>query len=67
MDTPEATLHSFIVKLWSEDTGDEAKQMGWHGYITHVPSGERQYLRELTDIVTFIKRYVESGTAGSSA
>jgi hypothetical protein len=65
MDTPEATLHSFIVKLWLEDTGDEAKQKGWHGYITHVPSGERQYLRELTDIVIFIERYFESGSTPS--
>lgn len=58
MDTPEATLHSFIVKLWLEETGDESS---WHGYITHVPSGDRQYLRELADIVAFIKPYIESG------
>jgi hypothetical protein len=61
MDTSEATLHSFIVKLSLEDTGDEAKQKSWHGYITHVPSGDRQYLRELTDILVFIKSYIESG------
>jgi hypothetical protein len=66
MDTPEATLHSFIVKLWLEDTGQQEKPMGWHGYITHVPSGDRQYLRELADILTFIEPYLESGTTDSS-
>ena len=66
MDTPEATLHSFIVKLWLEDTGQQEKPMGWHGYITHVPSGDRQYLRELADIVTFITPYLETGKADSS-
>jgi hypothetical protein len=66
MDTAEATLLSFIVKLWLEDIGDETKQMGWHGYITHVPSGERQYLRELADILTFIKPYLKGDMADSS-
>jgi hypothetical protein len=30
----------------------------WHGQITHVPSGERRYLKDLHDIVTFIKPYI---------
>ena len=58
MDTPEATVHSFIVKVWLEETGDE-NTTGWHGSVTHVPSGERHYLREFDDILTFIKPFVE--------
>jgi hypothetical protein len=58
METPEARAHSFIVKLWLEETGDE--RTGWHGSITHVPSGERHYLRALGDILTFIRPYVEA-------
>lgn len=61
MDTPEATVYSFIVKIWLEGTGDEPRPAGWHGYITHVPSGERLYLRDLGDIANFIKPYVEAG------
>ena len=30
----------------------------WHGHITHVPSGDRRYLKELEDIVAFIKSYI---------
>jgi hypothetical protein len=58
MDTPEAKVHSFIVKVWLEEEGDEAGSACWHGHVTHVPSGERRYLRELSDILGFIKPYV---------
>jgi hypothetical protein len=33
----------------------------WHGYITHVPDGERRYLKRLNEIVEFIKHYLEGG------
>ena len=59
MKTPEATVHSFIVKFWLEETSDE-RRPGWHGLITHVPSGERHYLRALDDLLTFIRPYVEA-------
>ena len=59
MKTPEATVHSFIVKFWLEETSDE-KRPAWHGSITHVPSGERHYLRALDDLLTFIRPYVET-------
>lgn len=58
MDLPDSRVHSFIVKLWLEEAGDQPEAARWHGYITHVPSGERRYLQELGDIVTFVKPYV---------
>lgn len=51
-------MHSFIVKLWLEDAG-EANQVIWHGYITHVPSGARRYLKTLSDITDFIEQYID--------
>lgn len=59
METSEATVHSFIVKFWLEKTGDETNLIGWHGHITHVPSGKRSYIRKLDDILKFIKPYLE--------
>ena len=53
---PESKVHSFIVKLWLDDA--EHRKRGWHGYITHVPSGERRYLKELEDIISFVRSYV---------
>jgi hypothetical protein len=55
---PELKVHSFIVKLWLEESGHNQESVGWHGYITHVPSGERRYLQELRDILSFVKPYV---------
>lgn len=55
---PESKVHSFIVKLWLDDAEQRKGKGGWHGYVTHVPSGERRYLKELQDIVFFIRSYV---------
>ena len=52
--------HSFIIKLWLEETAEEAEQALWRGHITHVPSGKRSYLRTLDAIPTFIAPYVGS-------
>ena len=61
MDIPESKVHSFIVKLWQEQAGDETERTVWHGYITHVPGGERRYLKRLRDIADFIARFLEDG------
>lgn len=58
MDTPESKVHSFIVKLWLENADDETKRVAWRGYVTHVPDGERRYLKKLSDLVEFIKSYL---------
>ena len=55
---PELKVHSFIVKVWLEDADHETKTVAWHGYITHVPSGERRYLADLGDIQRFVRGYV---------
>ena len=58
MDLTEATVHSFIVKLWLENEG-EANQIAWRGHITHVPSGARRYVKALSDITDFITQYID--------
>ena len=52
--------HSFITKIWLEEEADETGRAVWRGTITHVPGGERRYLRTLNDVVTFIAPFVES-------
>ena len=59
MDTSESKVHSFIVKLWLDETDEESGKPVWHGYITHVPDGERRYLKKLSEVVDFIKRYLD--------
>lgn len=61
MDTSESKVHSFIVKLWLDEAGDTTRKVVWHGYITHVPDGERRYLKRLSEIVEFIKPHLDGG------
>lgn len=53
-------MHSFIVKLRLEKALGEEEPTTWHGYITHVPSGKRRYLRDLDGIAAFIAPYLEA-------
>ena len=55
----ESEVHSFIVKIWLEETVEEAGRAKWRGHITHVLSGERRYLERLPEICDFIKPYLE--------
>lgn len=51
--------HSFIVKVWLEESIEESGRAKWRGHITHVPSGERRYLQKLSAIGDFITPYLE--------
>src|SRR6185437_10611936 len=51
----EFNVHSFIVKVWLEEEATKSSDTIWHGHITHVPSGERRYLKNLDEIALFIQ------------
>ena len=53
-------MHSFIIKLWLEQSSEESGPVTWHGYITHVPSGKRRYLKDLNAIVAFVTPYLDA-------
>lgn len=59
MDLLESDTHSFIVKIWLEETAKEAQRVRWRGHITHVPSGQRRYLKNLDGVTAFIAPYLE--------
>jgi hypothetical protein len=59
MDLFEVNTHPFIIKIWLEESAQEAGQATWRGHITHVPTGERRYLRRLDDILAFIIPYMK--------
>jgi|SRR3979409_334941 hypothetical protein len=60
MDITESKVQSFIVKLWLEESGDEAGKVVWRGYVTHVPDGERRYLKRLSDVTDFIEGHLKA-------
>lgn len=59
MNQYESNTHSFIVKVWLEETAEEAGRAAWRGHITHVSNGERGYLQDLEKIAAFIEPYLE--------
>jgi len=60
MDSLEPDAQSFIVKVWVEDGNGEAGQGVWRGHITHIPSHERRYLKNLDEIPDFIAPHLEA-------
>ncbi len=56
----DSNSQSFIVKVWVEDSAVEGSQGVWHGHITHVPSHERRYLKNLGEIEDFIAPHLEA-------
>jgi hypothetical protein len=59
MDLYESNTHSFIVKIWLEETVEEDGRATWRGHITHVISDKRRHLKELDEITAFIRPYLE--------
>lgn len=62
-DDPDLGKLSFIVKIWLEETANDAGQAAWRGRVTHVPSGQRRYIGDLDDIAGFIADYLEQMNA----
>ena len=60
MDLFESDTHSFVIKIWLEETAEEAGNGLWRGQITHVPSGRQGYFMHLGDIPLFILPYLQS-------
>jgi hypothetical protein len=61
MEEPEARTHSFIVKVWLEETPAETgRGATWRGHVTHVQSGTRRYFDQLSFIADFVAPYLES-------
>ena len=59
MNTSECVYCSFIVKLWIEEAASGPERGLWRGHVTHVPSGHRQYIKDLDEITVFIAPYLE--------
>jgi hypothetical protein len=51
--------HSFIVKVWLSEQRQRSGRVGWHGRITHVPSGRCHHFVNLRDIAVFMAPYLE--------
>ena len=55
----EDNTHSFIVRIWLEKTTEQADQGTWRGHITHLPSGEQCYIKDLDELSDFVATYLK--------
>lgn len=56
----EPSTHSFIVKIWLEETAEQSSEAKWRGCVTHVSSGTRRYVESLDAVASFIATYLEA-------
>lgn len=56
----EQNTHSFVVKIWLEETAEETGLARWRGHVTHVPSGEGRYVKDLSEVTAFLASYLKS-------
>lgn len=54
----EAERLSFIVRIWLEETAEEAGEAAWRGSVTCVPNGTQRYIQDLDEIPRFIAPYL---------
>lgn len=59
MNLPETTTHSFIIKIWLEETLQETGRVTWRGHIIPVPGDEKYYFEDLNEIPAFVMPYLE--------
>jgi hypothetical protein len=59
LDLPETTRQSFILRVWVEQTPEEAGHATWRGRIVHVPSGVQALVDDLDQISVFVATYLE--------
>ena len=60
METSKGNTRPFLVRIWLEETAEEARQPSWRGQTTHVPSGKRRTFSRLPEMTAFIVPYLES-------
>lgn len=58
MDPYEPNTHTFVIRLWLEETVQEQGKATWRGHITHLLSKKRRYLQEPDDVIFFIMPYL---------
>jgi hypothetical protein len=55
----EANTHSFLVRLWLEETSATDGRVVWRGHITHVASREKRYVSEVDELILVIVPYLQ--------
>ena len=57
MARQEPPSHSFLVRIWIEETPEECGRLTWRGLIRHLPEDGQSYVRTFDEIIHSLKRY----------
>ena len=57
--TTEASILSFIIRVWREELVTKKHQAIWRGHITPIPNGKRLYFASLNEIPDLIKTHLK--------
>lgn len=52
-------VHSFIVRMWLEQSEENTGPAIWRGRITHIPGNEHHYFIDTSNIAMFINSYLK--------
>jgi hypothetical protein len=55
----DKNTHSFVVRVWFEETPAETRSPVWRGHIRHIPGGELRYFTNLNEITEFIGTHLK--------
>jgi hypothetical protein len=47
--------HSFVIRIWQEETDRRGRAVYWKGAVDHVGTGQRLYFSDLDWLVEFIR------------
>jgi hypothetical protein len=54
MALSEASVQSFVLRIWQEEEVGDGRQVIWRGHITDIATGERRYVENIESIVAFL-------------
>lgn len=60
MEWGTSESHTFVIRLWLEETALEAELPSWRGHVTHYPGETRRYVSDLDQVVAFVAPYLEA-------
>lgn len=64
MQAGEQAIQSFVIKIRLSERTTPENEQHWYGYVTHVPSGKRQYFHHLDQVTEFMRPFmVQMGIA----
>jgi hypothetical protein len=50
--------HAFVIRAWLEPREIPGRPPEWRYSVEHVGSGDRHYLRELSEVTTFMRTHL---------